>query len=137
MTMASGETSTSPEHGLDLNNIDKRTPDATNPSIKITDNGMAIGTTGLVSSLLYAIRDELPCAFHLIIVSTTMAPTTHPQDRLGYTSETPILALTLYLVKMRDIGVERPSLIRDKHKDRSHSDGHAAIGARAHHLSSL
>jgi hypothetical protein len=25
---------------------------------------MAIETTGLVSSLLYAIRDELPCTFH-------------------------------------------------------------------------
>jgi hypothetical protein len=62
--MASGGTSTSPEHGLDLDNIDERTPDATNPSAETTDNGMAIETTGLVTSLLYAIRDELPCAFH-------------------------------------------------------------------------
>jgi hypothetical protein len=32
--MALGETSASPEHGLGPNNIDKRTPDATNPSTK-------------------------------------------------------------------------------------------------------
>jgi hypothetical protein len=62
--MASGEISTSPEHGLGLNNIDKRTHDATNHSIKTADNEMAIETTGLVSSLLYAIWEELSCAFH-------------------------------------------------------------------------
>jgi hypothetical protein len=39
-------------------------PDATNPSAKIVDNGMAIETTGLVSSPLYAIRAGLPCTFH-------------------------------------------------------------------------
>jgi hypothetical protein len=63
-TIASGVTSDSPEHGLDLDNIDKRTPDATYPSTKIVDNEMATETTWLVSSLLYAIQDELPCAFH-------------------------------------------------------------------------
>jgi hypothetical protein len=46
------------------NNIDRRTPDATNPSAKIADNGMATETTGLVSSPLYTIRDRLPCTYH-------------------------------------------------------------------------
>jgi hypothetical protein len=64
MTMASGGTSASPEHGLGLDNIDKRTLVATIPSAETTYNGMATGTTGLMSSLLYAIWDELPCAFH-------------------------------------------------------------------------
>jgi hypothetical protein len=64
-SMASGETSVSPEHGLSLDNIDKRTPDATSPPrAETTDIGMATETARLMSSLLYTIRDELPCALH-------------------------------------------------------------------------
>jgi hypothetical protein len=62
--MASGGTSASPEHGLGLDNIDERTPDATNSSAETSDNGMTTETTGLVTSMLYTIRDDLPCAFH-------------------------------------------------------------------------
>jgi hypothetical protein len=49
---------------LGLDNIDERTPDATNPSTETTDNEMATETTGPMSSQLYAIWDELPYAFH-------------------------------------------------------------------------
>jgi hypothetical protein len=63
-TMASGRTSASPERGLDLDNIDERTPDVTNPSAETANNGLATETAGPMSSLLYAIRGELPCAFH-------------------------------------------------------------------------
>jgi hypothetical protein len=44
--MALGGTSASPEHGLDLDNIDKRTPDTTNPSAETANNGMAIELQG-------------------------------------------------------------------------------------------
>jgi hypothetical protein len=53
-----------PEHGLDPDNIDERTPNATNPSAETADNRMATKAVGLVISLIYAIRDDLPCAFH-------------------------------------------------------------------------
>jgi hypothetical protein len=106
-----GETFASPEHGLGLNNIDKRTPDATYPSIRIDDNGMATETTGLVSGLLYIIQDELPCAFTILItISTTTTQITHPQDGLGYTSEPPTMTSALFLVKIGDTGAEHPSL---------------------------
>jgi hypothetical protein len=42
--MALGGLFASPEHGLGLDNIDKRTPDATNPFEEIADNRMAIET---------------------------------------------------------------------------------------------
>jgi hypothetical protein len=53
LTMASGGTSVSPEHGLSLDNIDKKMPDTTNPSVETADNGMATEAIGLMSSLLY------------------------------------------------------------------------------------
>jgi hypothetical protein len=59
--MTSGETSASLKHGLGLDNIDKRTVET---SAETSHNGMGIETTWLVSSLLYAIHDEIPCAFH-------------------------------------------------------------------------
>jgi hypothetical protein len=62
--MASREISSSIEHGLGLNNIDRRTPDAIKPSTKTADNWMATEIAGLVSSLLYAIHDEFLCTFH-------------------------------------------------------------------------
>jgi hypothetical protein len=84
LTMASEGTSASLEQGLVLDNIDERTPDATNPFVEITDNGIAIETTGLVTSLLYAIWGELPCTFPILItIPTTTTLTTHPQDRIG------------------------------------------------------
>jgi hypothetical protein len=43
--------------------------------------------TGPTSSLFYAIRDRLPCAFHLTIVSTIMTQTAPPSGRLGYAIE--------------------------------------------------
>jgi hypothetical protein len=72
-----------------------------------------------------------------ITIPTTTTRTTHPQDRLGYAYEPPILALTLCSVKMRDTGSNVLPLIQDNCKDRSHSDGHAAIGARSRLLSSF
>jgi hypothetical protein len=54
-TMASGGTFASPEHGLNLDNIDEKTPDATTHFAEIADSGDGYRN--------YAIRDELPCAF--------------------------------------------------------------------------
>jgi hypothetical protein len=91
LTMASGITSASPKHGLGLDNIDERTPEATNSSAETGDNGMATETTRLVTNLLYTI---------LITIPTTTTRTIHPQYRLGYAPEPPILASALYSVKM-------------------------------------
>jgi hypothetical protein len=66
-----------PNHGLGRNlrlvrawprpnNIDIRTSDATNPSAKTANYGMATKTTKLVLNPLYAIRVRLPCTFHHI-----------------------------------------------------------------------
>jgi hypothetical protein len=73
----------------------------------------------------------------LITISTSRTRTTHPQDGLGYASEPPTLSMALCLVKIQDIGADILPLIEDNHKDKSHSSGHTATGARARLLSPL
>jgi hypothetical protein len=46
------------------NNVNKRMPDATNPSTKTAYNRMATETIGLVSNPLCVIWGGLPCTFH-------------------------------------------------------------------------
>jgi hypothetical protein len=58
------KTTVSLQRGLDPYNIDKRTPDATNSSAKMADNGVATKAAGVMPRVFYAIRDALPCAFH-------------------------------------------------------------------------
>jgi hypothetical protein len=64
-----------------------------------------------------------------------MAQTSRSQDGLGYASEPPTLTLALYLVKIRiqELGIHLP--IKDNSQDRSHPDGHTAIGAQDHPIS--
>jgi hypothetical protein len=53
LTMASGETSTSLDHGLNLNNIDKRMLDATNPSTKTTTGWLQNCRAGFRSTICH------------------------------------------------------------------------------------
>jgi hypothetical protein len=98
------------EHGLGLDNIDKRTPDATNPSVEIADNGMATELQGWCQVCFTPYRTNYHVLFTILVtISTTTTRTTYPQDRLGYTSKPLILALALFSVKMWDIGTGHPS----------------------------
>jgi hypothetical protein len=138
-TVASGETSASPEHGLGLNNIDKRTPDTTNPSTKTSDNGVATKTIGLVSSLLYTLRDKLLSAFHHTYHYFNNYGSNNTSTRWARVR---IRALDPGLCSLlsQDTGYRgRTSFQWSKATSRTEaiSDGHTVIGARASLLSTL
>jgi hypothetical protein len=94
------------EPGLSLDNINKRTPPT--PPRRLL-------TTGWLQNRCQVCFTPYGVDYHalftiLITISTTMTWTTPPSGRLGYTSEPPIQASTLFSVKMRDTGYGRPPL---------------------------
>jgi hypothetical protein len=123
--MVSGGTSASPEHGLGLNNIDKRTPDATNHrNYRVGDKSALRHTERLTMCFLphLSLFQQLWLEQHIHKVGSGTRPSPRSRPRLSARSRCEIQ------------GLDALPQIKVNRKYKSHSGSHAATGAQARHL---